>query len=788
MATDPGDADAKAPEGDDPFELCGETIGDKYRIDEAVGKGGFGVVYRGVHTGFDEPIAVKCLKIPGELGEAERQELLRRLKDEGRVLHRLSKSTSGIVQALDVGAMTTPNGRWVPYLVLEWLEGETLAQHLRHRLTRGKGALSLDAAIELLEPAARALEVAHRQKVAHRDVKPENIYLTEVSGERTLKVLDFGIAKVLTQHATFTAAPAATQQQASAFTPSYGAPEQFNKKRGATGPWTDVFALALIIVEAVSGERALDGDDATQLYIAAADPSSRPTLRYKGIETSDEVELVLSRALAIEPNDRYQHAGRFWTALCAAAGKKTSAEPAASDVSETGEYVSNHDIDIDRKMLSERPSDVDDSAEDPAGDAEVPNDTEPAEDNSDTERAPRSAPLKATKRDGAAAAVVGRKKEVDKPRVAPKVPAQQASPQEPASNKSGVPSNRKVIRSRPPRDELPRNRRVSETNAAEVVKPESSRWLPVVVLVALVGAAVVYWQLRKIEETGIQGPTHTRPTRPSARPRPSPQPVDSAIVDAGADADLDASADAEAGIDFDPPPDMVFVPPAPDTDGNGVFIDRTEVRTSAYEECVKAGVCVRANRIVITEAALRALGIDDPISPEQHGDAWVKRCNQTRDAGDHPINCVKHAHAVEYCRHKAKRLPTAVEWGLAAGGAAGQRYPWGDAQPECDRACYDLDGSCLGSEKEVASCATGARSGDRTRQGVMDLGGNVSEWVSDKAASKDRTPWYMLLGGSFIDDAKTMQVSETRSVPAVTAHVTIGFRCALDVPDGYVAP
>ena len=304
----------------DPFGLCGETIQGKYRINAVVGTGGFGVVYRGVHTGFGEPIAVKCLKLPSELDESERDELLTRLQDEGRVLHRLSRLSSGIVQALDVGAVTTPKGQWVPYLVLEWLEGETVAEHLRNRRDNDDPPYKLERAVRLLEPAARALAVAHRQKVAHRDVKPENLVLMRVSGEQTIKVLDFGIAKVLTQHSTFTAAPAATQKNPTAFTPGYGAPEQFNKKRGATGPWTDVFALGLILVEMVTGDRALVGDDATQLYIAAADPAARPTPRYHGVELGDAVEEVLDRALAIEPSDRFQDAGVFWDALRKAIG------------------------------------------------------------------------------------------------------------------------------------------------------------------------------------------------------------------------------------------------------------------------------------------------------------------------------------------------------------------------------------------------------------------------------------------------------------------------------------
>src|SRR3954470_15257311 len=108
----------------DPFQLCGTTIEGKYRIASVVGDGGFGVVYRAVHTGFGELIAVKCLKLPHTLDEKQRAGFLEQLRDEGRLLHRLSKATPGIVQALDVGAVTTPSGTWVPFLVLEWLDGE----------------------------------------------------------------------------------------------------------------------------------------------------------------------------------------------------------------------------------------------------------------------------------------------------------------------------------------------------------------------------------------------------------------------------------------------------------------------------------------------------------------------------------------------------------------------------------------------------------------------------------------------------------------------------------------
>src|SRR5580693_4810632 len=89
----------------DPFQLCGTTIEGKYRVASVVGDGGFGVVYRGVHKGFGELIAIKCLKLPRSLDDAGREAFLSLLRDEGRLLHRLSKATPGIVQALDVGAV-----------------------------------------------------------------------------------------------------------------------------------------------------------------------------------------------------------------------------------------------------------------------------------------------------------------------------------------------------------------------------------------------------------------------------------------------------------------------------------------------------------------------------------------------------------------------------------------------------------------------------------------------------------------------------------------------------------
>ncbi len=300
----------------DLFGWVGATLDGKYRIDESVGQGGFGVVYRAHHLGFDQTVAIKCLRLPQTLTGTERERFRDTFLAEGRLLHQLSRATAGIVQALDLGAAVSPNKHWTPYLVLEWLDGVPLDRDFNER--RGTGR-PLAEAVRLLASAARALGVAHAQGVAHRDIKPANLFLAKVAGQNVVKVLDFGIAKVMSESESVTKAFEETGGSMQAFTARYGAPEQFSRRYGATGPWTDVFSLALVFVEAVSGRQALDGRDAAQLFVAAADTEQRPTLRGLGAESSDEVEAVLMRALAVDPRARYATASEFWDALEAAA-------------------------------------------------------------------------------------------------------------------------------------------------------------------------------------------------------------------------------------------------------------------------------------------------------------------------------------------------------------------------------------------------------------------------------------------------------------------------------------
>jgi eukaryotic-like serine/threonine-protein kinase len=307
----------------DPLGITGRLIENKYLVMEPVGEGGAAIVYRAQHKSWDIPIAIKFFRALSDAPEAQRDQLLAEFIQEGRIMTTLSSRSPVIVQPRDMGAFVTEEGSWLPYMVLEWLDGEPLDGVLVRESSLGLTPRTLEESVALMTPVAMALDIAHTDGIVHRDIKPENmVVLGDPRGtDAFIKLLDFGIAKVMQTSRQYVH----TSTAATPFTPHYGAPEQFSRAHGSTGPWTDVFAMALVTLEIMrGGARVFHGDDFMKLSEQSRSEKSRPTPNQLGLLVSAEVDAVFARALAVEPSHRYATMGEFWQTLLSAMGTPAS--------------------------------------------------------------------------------------------------------------------------------------------------------------------------------------------------------------------------------------------------------------------------------------------------------------------------------------------------------------------------------------------------------------------------------------------------------------------------------
>ena len=269
----------------DQFGIVGTVIAGSYAVEAVVAEGGFAVVYRAHHSGFAAPVALKCLKLSRKVSQDREAEFLAQFRAEAALLFQLSSRIPTVVRPLHIDALTTKNGTFVPYMALEWLEGETLAAIIRQRAEDGRPPPPLKKLVRLLTPVAEALERAHNftsadgtsVSIVHSDIKPENIFVANVGGDQVVKILDFGVAKAQSVASQVAGQGPNASSGVHSFTPAYAAPEQWDpEKYGETGPWTDVWGLALTLVEALAGRPIIDGDIGAMMGIAL-DPLARPT-------------------------------------------------------------------------------------------------------------------------------------------------------------------------------------------------------------------------------------------------------------------------------------------------------------------------------------------------------------------------------------------------------------------------------------------------------------------------------------------------------------------------------
>jgi len=310
---------------DDVFGIVGTTQAGNFHVERVVAEGGFGVVYRAEHIGFRAPVALKCLKIPEEMTQRQREVFLEKFREEAQIMFRLSAAISEVVRPLHIDVLRMKTGGFVPFLAMEWLDGQSLGSIISNRKRKGQSPLAIPKLVQMLRPIAHALTRAHHfsglrgsESIVHRDLKPENLFVATIGGIEAIKILDFGIAKakrIASQAARITGRIEHDEEDDGSFTPAYGAPEQWAPKRfGATGPWTDVWGLSLTMIEAIAGFPPIDGDTFTMRRVAL-DERRRPTPRALGLPISIEIDRVFERALSVDPRDRFREVDDFWAEL-----------------------------------------------------------------------------------------------------------------------------------------------------------------------------------------------------------------------------------------------------------------------------------------------------------------------------------------------------------------------------------------------------------------------------------------------------------------------------------------
>jgi serine/threonine-protein kinase len=277
--------------------LVGRTLNGKYRIVNRVGGGSMGVVYEAEHTGLMKRVAVKVLHTDLQVGE----ETVRRFQQEGVAAGRFHHPNA--IQIFDFDR--TEDG--IFYLAMEFVKGESLKARIVER-----GALPPEAAVRIIRQVLGVLAEAHAQGIVHRDLKPDNIMVSPTGeGEESVKVLDFGISKLLDAKRG-----EATKTQTGRIlgTPLYMAPEQCSG--AAVDHRCDLYAAGLILHEMIAGRPPFHGETVNEILYKHTTEDPPPLgANSPGATLPGGIEELLRRALAKKREERFSSAREMIDAL-----------------------------------------------------------------------------------------------------------------------------------------------------------------------------------------------------------------------------------------------------------------------------------------------------------------------------------------------------------------------------------------------------------------------------------------------------------------------------------------
>ena len=276
----------------------GELIAGKYRVERTLARGGMGAVYLARHVELDERVALKMM-----LPEAAKNpDAVTRFMREARAAVKIK--SQHVVRVTDVGMLESG----LPYMAMEYLEGADLRDILTER-----GRLPLEEAAEYMLQALEALAEAHARGIVHRDLKPGNIFLTRRrDGTPVVKVLDFGISKVIT--GTLATSDPLTKNAALMGSPLYMSPEQMKASRNVDMR-ADIWAVGVMFYELLTGDVPFKGDSLPELCAVIVLDGATPKARDIVPELPEEVDALIAGCLARKREERFANAAEVARAL-----------------------------------------------------------------------------------------------------------------------------------------------------------------------------------------------------------------------------------------------------------------------------------------------------------------------------------------------------------------------------------------------------------------------------------------------------------------------------------------
>jgi serine/threonine-protein kinase len=687
----------------------GQVLQNRYRIVALLGQGGMGAVYRAWDMRLGVAVALKEMMPEPGLDAARLLAAREQFHQEASVLSRLNHPhLVRVSDFFDEGGNT--------YLVMAFVAGESLARTIEHGGKQPEARV-LGWADQLLE----ALAYCHREGVLHRDIKPQNVILQP---DDSVVLVDFGLVKLWNPDD-----PRTRTAIRSMGTPQYAPPEQYDPQMGHTDPRSDLYSLGATIYHALTGQIP---PTATSRIV---NPGTLVPVRQFSPEVSSRVEWALERAMALQPDARFQSVAEMRTALSGA----VSPQPAAKQTPAVPETA-----------------------------AITPDRSRPA-----PEAAP-AAPRRKV-RLGVAGTVIAVV-------VALCILVAGASA---AINALNAWLATRGDRAAEEADLGPK--KATATIAGGIVETEDP---PTGTPTATPAATATPSNTATPQASDIPAatpiPAATATRLPTATPVPAApalgdtrtRPADSATtiyVPAGrfmmgsSEEQISYALDlcAKYGITCDRENFTDEEPQGPRVI-EGFWLDRTEVTNQQYSRCVAAGAC----------------------SPPAEYSSYARSSYYGNASyADYPVINVSWYQAGTYCEWVGGRLPFEAEWEHAALGPEEQRFPWGNTFDGgrlnyCDAQCdFDWrDTSVDDGYKDTSPVCTYA--GDSSWLDVCDLGGNVWEWMQDRyvyyGTQDEVTPGHRVLrGGTWHLGPESARSANRDHHTPETTHVSVGFRCVM---------